>query len=39
VLPLAAGLMAIYLVLRIARDIGRGYLPRPGESETREGGI
>jgi TRAP-type C4-dicarboxylate transport system permease small subunit len=27
-LPVSAGLMIIYLVLRILRDIGRGYQPR-----------
>jgi TRAP-type C4-dicarboxylate transport system permease small subunit len=37
-LPLAAVLMGLYLVLRIARDIGRGYQPPP-EAETREGGL
>ena len=39
VLPIGAGLMGIYLVLRIARDIGRGYRPEPREGEMREGGI
>jgi TRAP-type C4-dicarboxylate transport system permease small subunit len=38
-LPAAAGLMAIYLVLRILRDIGRGYRPEGHEGELREGGI
>ncbi len=38
-LPLAAGLMAVYLVLRIVRDIGRGYQPAPHEGELREGGL
>jgi TRAP-type C4-dicarboxylate transport system permease small subunit len=38
-LPIGAGLMAIYLVLRIARDIGRGHRPEPREGEIREGGI
>jgi TRAP-type C4-dicarboxylate transport system permease small subunit len=33
VLPLSAGLMAVYLVLRVVRDIGRGHQPErePGE--------
>jgi TRAP-type C4-dicarboxylate transport system permease small subunit len=35
-LPIAAGLMGIYLVLRIIRDIGRGYQPA---RDAREGGI
>src|SRR5262245_34649358 len=32
-LPVSAGLMAVYLVLRVVRDIGRGYRPEgmPGE--------
>jgi TRAP-type C4-dicarboxylate transport system permease small subunit len=36
VLPLSSGLMAIYLVLRIVRDVGRGYQPErePGEGRT-----
>lgn len=38
-LPISAGLMAAYLVLRILRDIGRGYQPEAGEGEWREGGI
>jgi TRAP-type C4-dicarboxylate transport system permease small subunit len=29
-LPVAAGLMGIYLLLRIARDVGRGYRPDGG---------
>jgi TRAP-type C4-dicarboxylate transport system permease small subunit len=37
-LPIAAGLMAIYLVLRIVSDIGRG-LTTHGEAQPREGGI
>jgi TRAP-type mannitol/chloroaromatic compound transport system permease small subunit len=36
-LPIAAGFMAIYLVLRIIRDVGRGY--RPQLDEAREGGL
>jgi TRAP-type C4-dicarboxylate transport system permease small subunit len=35
-LPVGAGLMCIYLLLRILRDVGRGYRP---ESEIREGGL
>jgi TRAP-type C4-dicarboxylate transport system permease small subunit len=35
-LPSASGLMSIYLVLRILRDVGRGYRP---EDDVREGGI
>jgi TRAP-type C4-dicarboxylate transport system permease small subunit len=35
-LPVGAGLMAVYLVLRILRDIGRGYRP---EDDVREGGV
>ncbi len=31
-LPIGAGLMAIYLVLRIVRDAGRGYRPEEGEA-------
>ena len=38
-LPIAAGLMGLYLVLRIARDIGRGYRHEPHQGEMREGGI
>lgn len=40
-LPVGAGLMAIYLVLRILRDVGRGYRPeeRKDEDEIREGGV
>jgi TRAP-type C4-dicarboxylate transport system permease small subunit len=38
-LPIAAGLMAIYLVLRIVRDAVRGYQPAPLDREIREGGI
>jgi TRAP-type C4-dicarboxylate transport system permease small subunit len=38
-LPVAAGLMAVYLVLRILRDAGRGYHPEPHEGEIREGGV
>jgi TRAP-type C4-dicarboxylate transport system permease small subunit len=38
-LPIGAGLMAIYLVLRIIRDVGRGYRPEEHEGEIREGGI
>jgi TRAP-type C4-dicarboxylate transport system permease small subunit len=38
-LPAAAGLMGIYLVLRILRDVGRGYQPEAHEGEIREGGI
>jgi TRAP-type C4-dicarboxylate transport system permease small subunit len=37
-LPLAAGLMALYLVLRIVRDVARGYLPRHAD-DLREGGL
>jgi TRAP-type C4-dicarboxylate transport system permease small subunit len=37
-LPLAAGLMAAYLVLRIISDIQRGMTTH-GEREPREGGI
>ena len=29
ILPVSAGLMAIYLVLRIWRDASRGYVPEP----------
>jgi TRAP-type C4-dicarboxylate transport system permease small subunit len=35
-LPIAAASMGIYLVLRILRDVGRGY--RPEADESREGG-
>jgi TRAP-type C4-dicarboxylate transport system permease small subunit len=35
-LPVGAGLMAVYLVLRILRDVGRGYRP---EDDVREGGV
>jgi paraquat-inducible protein B len=38
VLPLAALLMGIYLVLRILRDAGRGYRPETHAGRTREGG-
>lgn len=38
-LPIGAGMMAIYLALRILRDAGRGYHPEPHEGEIREGGI
>jgi TRAP-type C4-dicarboxylate transport system permease small subunit len=38
-LPLAAGLMGVYLVLRVARDLGRGFRPEPREGDIREGGI
>jgi TRAP-type C4-dicarboxylate transport system permease small subunit len=38
-LPMAAGLMALYLVLRVVRDIGLGYQPVHHEGEPREGGI
>lgn len=38
-LPIAAGLMGLYLVLRLVRDIGRGYQPVHHEGEPREGGI
>jgi TRAP-type C4-dicarboxylate transport system permease small subunit len=38
VLPVAASLMGAYLVLRIIRDVGRGYRPRQ-ERELREGGV
>ncbi len=31
--------MAVYLVLRILRDAGRGYRPEPHEGEIREGGV
>jgi hypothetical protein len=31
--------MAVYLVLRILRDIGRGYQPAPHDGELREGGL
>jgi TRAP-type C4-dicarboxylate transport system permease small subunit len=37
-LPIGAGLMAVYLVLRILRDIGRGYQPAP-DGNVREGGL
>jgi TRAP-type C4-dicarboxylate transport system permease small subunit len=36
-LPIGAGLMAIYLVLRIIRDVGRGH--QPEVNPIREGGI
>jgi len=36
-LPLAAGLMGIYLVLRILRDVGRGYQPAL-DQDVRESG-
>ncbi|MBO0764536.1 MAG: TRAP transporter small permease [Hyphomicrobiaceae bacterium] len=36
-LPVGAGLMAIYLVLRIIRDAGRGYRPEP--NGLREGAL
>jgi TRAP-type mannitol/chloroaromatic compound transport system permease small subunit len=36
-LPIGAGLMAIYLVLRIIRDVGRGY--RPELNGIREGAL
>jgi TRAP-type C4-dicarboxylate transport system permease small subunit len=39
ILPASAILMGIYLVLRIARDIGRGYQPKRVDRELREGGI
>lgn len=38
-LPIAAGLMGVYLVLRILRDIGRGYQPATRDSGSLEGGI
>jgi hypothetical protein len=38
-LPIAAGLMGLYLVLRIWRDIGRGHRTEPHEGDIREGGI
>jgi hypothetical protein len=38
-LPIAAGLMATYLVLRILRDIGRGYRPAAHRADLWEGGI
>jgi TRAP-type C4-dicarboxylate transport system permease small subunit len=38
-LPIAAGLMCVYLVLRVIRDVGRGYQPDAERSEIREGGI
>jgi TRAP-type C4-dicarboxylate transport system permease small subunit len=40
-LPIAAGLMAIYLVLRIIRDVTRGYRPERHHDDSlpREGGI
>jgi TRAP-type C4-dicarboxylate transport system permease small subunit len=31
-LPIGAGLMAIYLVLRIIRDAARGYRPEEGRA-------
>jgi hypothetical protein len=37
-LPIAAGLMGIYLTLRIIRDIGRGYRPRLDEGDVGERG-
>jgi TRAP-type C4-dicarboxylate transport system permease small subunit len=37
-LPLSAGLMALYLVLRIIADIGKGFRPKE-EHDLREGGI
>ncbi|MCC6947239.1 MAG: TRAP transporter small permease [Bradyrhizobiaceae bacterium] len=37
-LPISAGLMAAYLVLRIIRDIARGYRPKQ-KTDLREGGI
>jgi TRAP-type C4-dicarboxylate transport system permease small subunit len=37
-LPVAAGMMSVYLVLRVLRDLGRGYQPPP-HIDTREGGI
>lgn len=37
-LPIAAGLMGIYLVLRILRDVARGYQPEL-DGEIRERGI
>jgi TRAP-type C4-dicarboxylate transport system permease small subunit len=40
ILPISAILMGIYLVLRIIRDVRRGYRPRrPDDEELREGGI
>jgi TRAP-type mannitol/chloroaromatic compound transport system permease small subunit len=39
VLPVAAILMGIYLVLRIIRDVGRGFRAAPHEDDLREGGI
>jgi TRAP-type C4-dicarboxylate transport system permease small subunit len=38
ILPIAAGLMAVYLVLRIISDIGR-RLTVSGEADRREGGL
>jgi TRAP-type C4-dicarboxylate transport system permease small subunit len=39
ILPVGSGLMAIYLVLRILRDAGRGYHPESHDGEIREGGV
>ena len=39
ILPIAAGLMGIYLILRIIRDAVRGYHPQAREGDIREGGI
>jgi TRAP-type C4-dicarboxylate transport system permease small subunit len=38
-LPLAAGLMTLYLLLRAMRDIGGRYRPARHEGESREGGV
>jgi TRAP-type C4-dicarboxylate transport system permease small subunit len=39
-LPIAAGSMGLHLMLRIVRDVGRGYQPEQHkQGELREGGI
>jgi TRAP-type C4-dicarboxylate transport system permease small subunit len=38
-LPVGAGLMGVYLVLRIARDAARGYQPAQHGGDMREGGL
>jgi TRAP-type C4-dicarboxylate transport system permease small subunit len=39
VLPAAAALMGVYLVLRVIRDAGRGYRPAPRREQTPEAGV